>query len=85
MTALWSSCVMGESAKLVTSDLSADEIVRRAFSPCTSLEALLSREVKLPAPPENLRKEMVRRITAAVEEARTILSAPPAATAPKKP
>ena len=85
ITALWGSCVLGEAAKLVTSELTANEIVRRSFPPCAPLEALLSGEVKLPVPLEEARKEMVQRIEQGVEETRNVLSAEPEADATKGP
>ncbi len=78
MTQLWTSCVVGEAAKFVTSALTVEEIVRRSFPPCASLEVMLSREVKQALPLHGPRQGVVLRIEEGVAQIRNALGAPPA-------
>jgi TonB family protein len=79
---LWTSCVMGEAAKLVPGDLAADEIARRSFPPCAALEALVAREVKAPVPLE-AREAMTRSIEQSLAMAREQLKTPSESAAPQ--
>jgi TonB family protein len=42
---LWSTCGLGEAAKLVSSDLTAGEIMTRAFAACAALEERIALEL----------------------------------------
>lgn len=79
LQALWSTCVMGEASKLAPGKLPAAEIVRRAFGPCASLEALVAREVEDPARMESARGSLGRELEQALAAIRTDLE-PPAGT-----
>ena len=45
-TSLWFACTWGEAAKLVISELSAAEVVTRAFSACAPLEERIAVEMR---------------------------------------
>jgi hypothetical protein len=80
---LWTVCAMGEAAKLVPTDLPADEVVRRAFPPCAALEARLAGEVKAPVPLAEPRASIARMIEQELMKMRPVLKAPPEAAAPR--
>ena len=80
---LWTGCVMGEVAKLVPGDLSADEVAARSFPPCGPLELLLARETDAAAPLEETRRGMRNVIGQTVTSMRAALNGPPPAQAPK--
>jgi TonB family protein len=80
---LWTVCAMGEAAKLVPTDLPAEEVVRRAFLPCAALEALLAEEVKTPVPLAEPRAWIARMIEEELIKRRSVLKAPPEAAAPR--
>ena len=44
-TSLWMSCIHGEAAKLVMSDLALPEVARRAYLTCSTLEQLAAGEM----------------------------------------
>jgi TonB family protein len=76
---LWSVCVGGEAAKLVPGDVPPAEVVRRAFGPCTALEALVERGAGAAPPMPQRRAQLGSLIEAVVVKAREALKAPPAA------
>ncbi len=80
---LWGACLLGEAAKLALTDLPAAELARRAFPPCTALEAAAAREVGEPAPLEDRRAQVVGAFQETVLKARAILKAPAKKGAPK--
>lgn len=45
-TSLWLACSWGEAAKLVTSELSAAEVITRAFTACAPLEERIAVEMR---------------------------------------
>jgi TonB family protein len=77
---LWNVCVGGEAAKLVPGDLPPAEVARRAFGPCTALEALAQREPGAARLTPERREELSRLIEANVAKIRERLKAPPAAS-----
>lgn len=80
---LWGVCVLGEAAKLALSDLSTDEVTRRAYLPCAALEAQASRELG-----ESLgarRSETVQGFEELIFKARAVLKAPRPIPSPSKP
>ena len=81
---LWTSCVVGEAAKLVPGDLPPDQAAARSFTPCTALEALVAAQTKLAAPLTDMRKSLATTIEARVKSARTALQAPPDAAETSK-
>jgi TonB family protein len=73
---LWSSCVMGEVAKLVAGDLPADQIARRLFPPCEPLETRLAKELGRSMPLDEPRQGILGSLGQAVQELRTALNSP---------
>jgi TonB family protein len=72
---LWSACLFGEVAKLATSDLADEEVVRRAFDPCSAQESLLAREISAPFPLTE-RRGMTTGIVTELAKLRAVLKAP---------
>ena len=73
---LWSSCVMGEVAKLVPGNLPADQIARQAFLPCEPLEALLAKEVGHSLPLNEPRQSLLTTLEKALPDTRAALNSP---------
>lgn len=80
---LWTSCLMGEAAKLVPGDLPAPEIALRAFPPCTALERRVAQEMEGAVPLQGPRELLTRQLEEGVEAVRAGLRAPPEAGTPK--
>jgi TonB family protein len=72
---LWTSCVMGEAAKLVPGDLTPAQIADRAFPPCERLEALVA-EAGGSALPADRRAALRTWIESSVVQTREALGAP---------
>ena len=68
---LWTSCAVGEAAKLAFSDLSAAAIAARSFPPCADLEAVAAREVKSDLPMNEPRANVTRMIEKGLLQARS--------------
>jgi TonB family protein len=73
---LWGDCVRGEAAKLTLGALPAGEVARRAFAPCSALEAVLWPPGKRPRPLTELRADMAAMVEASVVQTREALAAP---------
>jgi TonB family protein len=73
---LWGACLFGEAAKLASTDLDPAQLARRAFAPCTALEASVARELGDPASLEARRSEVVAALQEIVVKARAALARP---------
>jgi hypothetical protein len=81
---LWATCLAGETAKLATSDLSAEEVVARSFPQCRALEALVSQELGEKAV-EELRTNFTNGNKETVEHYREAFNSPPTSATPDEP
>lgn len=82
---LWTSCILGETAKLAPSDLPVAEVARRSYPPCEALEALLAKESNASMPLLDTRGEMLKVLEQLLPETRNALKAPPETDSPATP
>jgi TonB family protein len=73
---LWSSCLLGEAAKLALGDLPDEEAVRRSFGPCFALETVLARETGASLPLGEMRSALLPGLAGILAELRAGLRAP---------